>query len=316
VTNISSHDPVVWDNSGTPIDLASGSPAGLTNGAAFAVSGNFVVGAAEGSASGGYAHAIRWNFSGGSALDLNPAGYQGSNAYSIAGNQIVGSAHLPGGQQNAALWDALTGAFTNLNPAGFTNSIINATTGTEQVGYGTGPAGGPHALLWHGSPGTAVDLNAGNPLGFSGSFAHNAGGGQQVGVAFGSPSGATHAVLWSGTAASMVDLHPMFGGFLLSEAYATNGTQQVGYSRLGNDHHAFLWSGSAASAVDLHLQLPAGYTSSDAWSIDGAGNVFGLATDSSGNYHFVEWAAVPEPTGITLSCLVALPLCRRRSRTV
>jgi hypothetical protein len=53
--------------------------------------------------------------------------------------------------------------------------------------------------------------------------------------------------------------------------------------------HARLWKGTADSAVDLHDLLPPGFTNSTAYSIDAAGNIYGLASDSNGVSHAVEW---------------------------
>jgi hypothetical protein len=75
-----------------------------------------------------------------------------------------------------------------------------------------------------------------------------------------------------------------------------------------------LWTGTAASATDLQLLLPANLEDSRALSIDAAGNIFGLAGDTSGRTHAVEWSPVPEPStfillllGVTLAWLRRIP---------
>jgi hypothetical protein len=77
--------------------------------------------------------------------------------------------------------------------------------------------------------------------------------------------------------------------------------------RLGDgNERALLWSGTAASAVDLQLDLPSAdtWTSSTAYTIDAAGNVFGVAT---GTYNGVtgefaaEWSPVDQASAITSS---------------
>jgi len=108
--------------------------------------------------------------------------------------------------------------------------------------------------------------------------------GQTFGLSFGSTRGDNaHAFLWSGPNGSVVDLNPTnLTGFTESDAYATNGTQQVGFgdgSATGNNDDALLWSGTANSAIDLQLLLPAAgtWTSSYADSIDAEGDVYGTA---------------------------------------
>jgi hypothetical protein len=64
--------------------------------------------------------------------------------------------------------------------------------------------------------------------------------------------------------------------------------------------------------VDLQQFLPAGWTSSQAFTIDANGNVFGIASDASNQPHAVEWENVPEPTSLSLIGLGAL--LGRRSR--
>ncbi len=191
----------------------------------------------------------------------------------------------------------------DLNPHGFGWSEAYGTSGTQQVGIGSGSATGnnEHALLWNGSAASYVDLN---PIGFTGSQANDTSGLQQVGAGSGAATGgAGHALLWTGSAESFVDLNPSGIGFGGSWAYGTNGTQQVGYG-LGTvtggypHYHALLWSGSADSAVDLHSVLPASFTASYAYSIDGS-TVYGWGQDSGGNIHAIEWI-VPEPGSLTL----------------
>ena len=48
--------------------------------------------------------------------------------------------------------------------------------------------------------------------------------------------------------------------------------------------------GAAESAVDLNALLPAAWTS-QAFSIDSDGNIFGIAQDPSFQRHAVEWQA-------------------------
>jgi hypothetical protein len=157
------------------------------------------------------------------------------------------------------------------------SSIAYGTNGTQQVGAGYRTDGlyGFNALLWNGTAASAVNLNPGSLTHFD-SYAIGTSGNQQVGFGIvGSSNAPDHALLWSGTAASIVDLNPSFlGGITTSYAVATNGIEQVGF---GNG--ALLWFGTAASAVNLQSLLPSNgtWSTSDAYTIDSSGDVFGTA---------------------------------------
>jgi PEP-CTERM motif len=170
--------------------------------------------------------------------------------------------------------------------------------------------------LWNGTANSAVDLA---PAGFTNSTAYGTDGVHQVGSANGPTTGnLDHAMLWSGTAASAIDLNPTnLSGFVKSYAVDTNGTYEVGYAYLSNNlAQAMLWSGTANSAVDLESLLP-GAIQAQALTIDGQGNIFGVASYSGGSYA-VEWSPVPEPSTIVLSVLGAVGFAasalRRRAK--
>src|SRR5689334_8510936 len=121
--------------------------------------------------------------------------------------------------------------FVDLQPSGYLESFAVAAAGGHQVGHITGaPIGGRfHAAFWTGSAESFVDLHPG--AGFVNTFAEATSDSIQVGYGYGPTTGDnTHALLWSGSAASVVDLHP--NGYSISEALATNGTQQGGYAEL------------------------------------------------------------------------------------
>lgn len=121
---------------------------------------------------------------------------------------------------------------------------------TATSGQVVGSAGG-HAWLWTEPNGVGVDLHPTNLGNVFRSFINHATGTQQVGHRINVGSEDVRATMWSGTAQSAVDLHPATG-FSSSQAFATNGNQQVGRASSGVIFHAFLWNGSAATAVDLH----------------------------------------------------------------
>jgi len=289
---------VWWTPGGTPIDLQPSNISGLIESFGVGVDGNQQVGAAGGPATGfssiyAYqAHAMLWNGTS-TAVDLQPTklnGFVGSQANGTNGTQQVGIAWLDGVRFHAMLWNGTADSAVDLNPSGQVESDAYATDGTNQVGYA-----GQHAMLWSGTAASAVDLQPTNPnLSYiARSFAYAVSGGQEVGsgTLINTPSD-VHALLWTGTAASAVDLNP--AGYSSSIAYGTNGRQQVGFaSAPAMDTHALLWSGTAGSAIDLQSLLSSNLSDSRAFSIDDAGDAFGLATDTSGTYHAIEWLAPP-----------------------
>jgi hypothetical protein len=112
-------------------------------------------------------------------------------------------------------------------------------------------------------------------------------------------------------------------GWVLSKAFGTNGTQQVGAGFITEEagqlvptgnYQALLWSGTAASYVNLEPLLPVTDTwvSSEAYGINAAGDVFGYAVDTNGNYFAVEWSSVPEPVSGALLSVVGVCLLMRR----
>jgi hypothetical protein len=195
----------------------------------------------------------------------------------------------------------------DLNPAGVTASLGWGTDGVHQVGEISLVNGAYHAVVWHGTGASMVDLS---PSDFTGiAAAYGVSGNQQVGFAAANGSG-DHAMLWDGSPDSAVDLHP--AGFFSSQAFGSNGTIQVGdgyLASLSSPSYALAWSGSAASAIDLAALLPAGFNNSIAYTVDSAGDVFGLAEDSAGIEHAIEW--VPEPLSLPV-LLIGVILVRRR----
>ena len=93
--------------------------------------------------------------------------------------------------------------------------------------------------------------------------------GQTVGVAaLGVNVNPYHAALMTGSGPAL-DLNPTQLGIDISNAYATNGHQQVGDGVRGNGFHALLWNGSASSAVDLAPTTLARFVDTEAVDTDG-----------------------------------------------
>jgi hypothetical protein len=309
---------VLWSGpAGTAVKLTPTNMIGFTTSSAFATDGTQHVGSAAGNP---YSHAMLWTGGAGSAVDLHPSqltGYETTIAYGVGGGRQVG---YGSGTfvERAIVWSGTAASAVVLNPSWSVRSVAYGTDATHQVGVANGSGTGfhDHATLWSGTAASAVDLR---PVGLAGynlsedfSEAFGVGREQQVGIAHFS-QGDQHAVLWSGTAASAIDLDPT-GTLGSSLAWATNGTHQVG--SCGN-FGAMLWAGSAASAVKLQPLLPTGvWTESTAYSIDDAGNVFGVASGTfngvSGTYA-VRWSPVPEPSAASLLAIAGVGMLRLRS---
>ncbi len=291
---------LLWSANGIMTDLTPGGPGHADNGGVIATDGIRQVGDIE---YAGEQRAAVWSGTASSVIILPSSGnLSESQALGVSGSQIVGYVNT-----SAALWTNTSSNPVLLNPAqgGFSGSFALGTDGIHQVGLGSVPQlqgglGAPggsvrEALLWSGTASSAVNLQ---PSGFTNSEAFAVSGNQQVGYGtkLTGVSSTAHAIVWSGTAASAVDLNP--AGFAYSEAQATNGVQQVGISKVTSASattNAFLWSGSAASAVNLQSLLPSTgvWNTSNAYSIDALGNVFGVATGNFDNFSgtfAVEWS--------------------------
>lgn len=221
------------------------------------------------------------------ATDLTPPGFASSIAWCVAGGQQGGYAMLADSSTWYAMtWTGTAASAVNMAPGGI-QCGIEGTTGTQQVGYVRGRNDqAEHATLW--TNGGMVDLN---PSFASRSRAMGLCGNQQVGFAEG--GNGYHATLWQGTAASAVDLQP--AGFdFESIAFATNGSQQVGYANgtaTGYNDRAMLWSGTAASAINLN---PKDYWYSQAYGIAGNQQVGYGYNNSTGYAHALLWRGTAE----------------------
>jgi hypothetical protein len=216
--------------------------------------------------------------------NLHPAGTVLSAGYGAGSGEQVGYAQVGPtvGHSRASLWTGSAASWVNLHPAGGGYSLAYGADAGQQVGE-TYPDGFARAALWSGTAASWVSLH---PAGPSQSSALGVGGGQQVGRTY---AGYYRAALWSGSAASWVDLNipPTDGYTHSSEAFATDGNQQVGYLiAVGGITSASLWTGSAASWVNLH---PAGNISSWAYGVDG-GQQVGVVRVPDTSSHAALWS--------------------------
>jgi hypothetical protein len=320
---------VLFSANQTVTDL---NPSNFTLSEAEATDGIQQVGDGQTPATGGNQHALLWNGSAASAVDLNPSSLGVTNSFTngVGGGQQVGYGYGSDEISHALLWTGTASSAVDLNPSnlGITYSFATATNGVQQVGYGSTEQdpNTNHALLWTGTANSAVDLTPSN-LGITDCVASGVGGGQEVGDGDSASTGGNpHALVWNGTANSAVDLNPSSMDITSSFAIATNGSEQVGYgsgSGTGGSSNALLWTGTADSAVDLQSLLPSpglfqNWIWSEALSVDASGDVFGIAESDSQfsittNYYAVEWTAVPEPSSLTLLAIGCTYLLRRQS---
>jgi hypothetical protein len=205
----------------------------------------------------------------------------------IAGEAVGDQGNNNTGSTKGALWTAsgTTGLGTD----------VLGTDGLIQVGDKTNSSGYYDAVAWRGTASTAVDLKPTNLAGFSNTFAQGVSGPQIVGYGGGSVTVgpyAFHALLWTGeNSNAAVDLNPTQLGMGASQAFATDGTHQVGvaaqsFGDLGSvDQQAILWQDSAASAVNL---TPVGYLGSSAFGV-GEGEQVGQGYSVHGNGDAMLW---------------------------
>src|SRR5262245_25078461 len=143
-------------------------PVGFVESQAAANSGNSQVGKGRLPGAPIHYHALLWQGTAASAVDLHPAGFSDSFAVDVSGATQVGYGNI-GSQQRALLWNGSAASVVDLHPANFALTNARAISGNTQGGLGVGIATGfnDHALLWHGSAASVVDLN---PAGFTNSY--------------------------------------------------------------------------------------------------------------------------------------------------
>lgn len=196
----------------------------------------------------GPSHALLWEGSAKSLVDLHPAGWDASFAVGTDGDRQVGwrERHTGAVGSFATMWGGSPKGWVDLHNATYDETHANGISGDMQVGFGFLKNAGTRAVMWRDTAASIVSLH---PEGFDRSWAWATDGIFQAG--FAQETNARHAALWSGTAKSHIDLHP--SGYLISEATGVAGAQQVGRAgAVSGAWHAGLWQGAAASFVDLN----------------------------------------------------------------
>jgi uncharacterized membrane protein len=140
----------------------------MTSSIAYATNGSQQVGYGGGPATGGTTHALLWNGTAASAVDLNPADFFSTVAFGMSDSQQVGYGFLSATDVNgrALLWSSTAASALDLHqflPPGFTISVARAIDSQgDVVGFAMDGSGRGHAILWRivPEPGTLVMLAA------------------------------------------------------------------------------------------------------------------------------------------------------------
>jgi len=277
---------------------------------------------------GGKQHALLWNGTAASAVDLHPSSGSGYFSTSILGMSEtlqVGTGSITGNLSHALKWTGTASSMVDLNPTGYEVSQATAVSGNSVVGWARVSAAtqSNHAMLWLGAAANNVDLN---PTGYTFSQAEGVSSAGQVGYGKGSATGNNeHALLWDGTASSVIDLHSYLSGlgptFIQSQAraIADNGSI-VGYATVtGSDFYAVLWTPAPASGDfnNDHSVDAADYVT---WRKMGADTGYNLVRQHFGESLPLSGttleAFVPEASSFFLLGISAISLLGYRKRTV
>jgi hypothetical protein len=191
----------MWSGpNGTLVDLH---PSGFLGSVAYGTDGSQQVGAGGVDPNLPTSHALVWEGSAKSSVDLHPGGsYQWSEAYAVEGGVQVGVA-----ENVPVIWHGTAGSMELLPmPAGFTLGSVGGIAGSQVAGRISGFS----AVVWDISQGTFEPLGEG--------VAVDTNGVHQVGII--GPIGKTRAIRWSGTMGTNLDLH-QFLPSQISESRAT-----------------------------------------------------------------------------------------------
>jgi hypothetical protein len=100
------------------------------------ISGSYQVGSGGGQSTGGSTHALLWNSTAESVVDLNPPDFTVSYALGVSGNSQVGFGTRLAGY-HALLWHGSAESFVDLDPGTFNGGTYAVgASDTTQVGYG------------------------------------------------------------------------------------------------------------------------------------------------------------------------------------
>jgi hypothetical protein len=186
---------LLWSlaNLQTPVDL---NPGAFSSSEALAIYGTKQVGYGVTGTPTSTQHAILWNGTSASAVDLTPPGVTSAYAYGLDGVVEVGCGIVaPATASHALLWKGAASTMRDLNPAGFADSCARAAHAGLEAGYGHASNGQLHAIAWSGTAKSAVDLHLSLPSTYTESeaFAFDALG-DIIGSVYGSAG--WHGAMW------------------------------------------------------------------------------------------------------------------------
>lgn len=277
-------------------------------------SGGTIVGSSG--ITGGQTHAF--SYSGGSMTDLGViSGSGGSNAWSINNDGvIVGQSSITGGATHAFKYSG--GGMTDLGTLGGTNSIAWDINNSGVI-VGQGQISGDTAVrAWLLTSGT---LSSGNSIGTFGGTNSRAYGINDSNIAVGeaqNASGYYRAFSYNG---SLTELGTL-GGNSSTARDINSSSYIVGTSEItvgSGVTRAFLYMGGTMYNLNDYVSGASGWTLLEAWGINDANQVIGVAVDGSGYKHGYLLTVVPEPsTCAAIAGLGALALAawRRQGRGI
>lgn len=303
--------------------------------------------------SGAGSHAIRWDSTGDTAVELGHLGVD-TNGSVAASAHGINDAGVVVGQANkytvngasagvrAVRWDANTTAATELATLGMSASGVTTASAYDvnNVGDGVGMAEkyslsgeylGARAVRWDSAGAIhELDIVWQHPTGFASSEARAINDSGVI-VGFGrkysgTNSQGTRAIRWDAATGNAVRLNALFeppgGAVMTAEALAIDSTGNiVGSSMNGpfGEPYAVIWPAGETQPIALNALLIGGngMTLTAATGINDAGQIVGyMRTGSPSQIRFAGFilTPVPEPTLPVLSfAALAVMLSRRRS---
>lgn len=209
----------------------------------------------------------------------DPLGAQGTFAYGVSGNTVVGYYMDSSGDAHGFTYNIPTATFTTVNAPGSVNTYFFGISGSTIVGETA--AGG---FQYNGSTFTTVTGPSNAPA-----TPHGTSGSTVVGI-YQNRSGATEGFSYNGSGYTVVT-DPLAPNVSFQGTYAlgVSGNTVVGYYG-GTVDHGFTFNGLTYMTLDD----PLGTQGSTAWGISG-GNIVGYYVDGN----FVDHGFVYDGVGFT-----------------